>query len=588
METLQSQPIADYLTIKNEQQFIVPEYQRKYSWGKEQCEKLMDDINEKRESKNSYFLGTIIIASEKKPSKENLILIDGQQRTITFLLLLKALQLCIKEKLKEPAGTDKERNKLTRKMEDIIKILFKANKDPDRLWDIQNNWSNVDQLAPILENKSINELYKEELKTIINGETFEKIKDNKITIAGKRKENKHTTFFKNFSYFYEELKNKDSLILSDFADRFLNKCEIIKIKCQDSEQAITIFNSLNSTGMPLTDADIISAKLVSNSPEDKKEEFNDLWKSINEISDLDINSILQQYMYIYRAKNEKNNYLSVPALRKFYTLIHSELLNDPIDFCKKLEKIVLLWDKISKKPLVKLLLRFNKNIKLFFISFLYRYDAENIDKNENEIIEIAQCLIRLFAIYELVDAPYSHSNFKKFLFDENRKFVDEEHSTCEIVQDFNDHIAKNWKEDDLRDSLFNYGSLPLVFLKEYLCVPESFDFSDNVNIEHIMPNSGKDIGLKEIRKDANIESHEEFCNYVNKLGNLILLEEGINKSIGRIWFDSKKEGYKKSKYPIAKELAESNQQFWTKIDIEKATNKAADRILAFIFNKEEK
>ena len=133
----------------------------------------------------------------------------------------------------------------------------------------------------------------------------------------------------------------------------------------------------------------------------------------------------------------------------------------------------------------------------------------------------------------------------------------------------------------------------LVFLNEYLYAKEkniSFDFSDSVNVEHIMPASGHN--LDAIRKDAGIDTKEEFDEVVNSLGNKILLEENINKSIGKEWFETKKQtsvkqksGYKDSKFGIAKSLIEYPSKKWEKKDIEMATSRAAKRILKFLFNE---
>jgi len=84
---------------------------------------------------------------------------------------------------------------------------------------------------------------------------------------------------------------------------------------------------------------------------------------------------------------------------------------------------------------------------------------------------------------------------------------------------------------------------------------------------------------------------EEFNDIVNKLGNKILLEDEINKSLSNEWFQSKKQssinnksGYKDSKYAIALELTNYSKDTWNKEDIREATNKAAKRIVKFIFN----
>ena len=95
-----------------------------------------------------------------------------------------------------------------------------------------------------------------------------------------------------------------------------------------------------------------------------------------------------------------------------------------------------------------------------------------------------------------------------------------------------------------------------------------------------------------IRQDAGMTDIDEFNSVVNKLGNKILLEEDINKSIGNEWFKTKKQnsiktksGYKDSSYAIALNLIDYPEELWTKNDIEKATKKAIQRIINFIFDK---
>ena len=87
-----------------------------------------------------------------------------------------------------------------------------------------------------------------------------------------------------------------------------------------------------------------------------------------------------------------------------------------------------------------------------------------------------------------------------------------------------------------------------------------------------------------------------FNEYINKIGNKILLEYDINRSIGNEWFRTKiatkitdKSGYVNSKYPIANYLVElyknNSKPYWTKSDIDTATTLASERIAKFIFNK---
>lgn len=598
--------ISEYLKLEDNQNFVIPEYQRGYSWNITQCDKLWQDIEAfiETESKDPYFFGTIIVncSNDNKFS-----LIDGQQRTTTFLLLLKALLIRLQDVLKDfqrdsqsealEEGLKENRNK-------IIRILYKA--EVEKRFEILKNWSVVEGIL-ILENLSINEQYKEEVKQIIESEVFETAEKIVHKIPRKQKDNKYTNHFRNFKFFHSKLCDKSESQLNIFAKIFLERCQVIEIRSWQIEQAITMFNSLNSTGMPLSDADIISAQLYSNAGDDKSE-FNEQWENINKLANelssrkiVNIDGILQQFMYINRAINKEyltskeegkiSINVTTPGLRRYYTDIKKELLNEPLELCSKLSIIVNTWNEIKDYPLVKLLLKFNENAKLFLASYLFRYESTEI--NKEKVLNIAESLLRLFTVLELSDIGYSSSKFKTFLFGENIKLVDKEITIESIENDFNEHIKNNWDEDSIKDTIIDYDKNILVFLNEYLYSKEKeveFDFADNVNIEHIMPASGKNIST--IRQDANISDKEEFLAVVNKLGNKILLEENINKSIGNEWFKTKKQtsiknksGYKDSSYSIAVDLTNYPEDIWTKEDIEKATKKSVERIKRFIFNE---
>ena len=161
----------------------------------------------------------------------------------------------------------------------------------------------------------------------------------------------------------------------------------------------------------------------------------------------------------------------------------------------------------------------------------------------------------------------------------------------DIENDFNSHIQQNWKQEELKTMLTEYDKNILVFLNEFLYAERNklkFTFNNSVNVEHIMPQSG--INIATIMKDAKIEDKNEFKAVVNKLGNKLLLEESINKSISNEWFKTKKTtsvknktGYKDSKYYIAQNMVKFPKDIWTVNDIEERTEKIADEIVNFIF-----
>ena len=604
--------IGDYLKLEEDTVFTIPEYQRAYSWGIDNCDKLWQDINDfvESESKDRYFFGTIIINCQDNDTKYGLI--DGQQRTTTFLLLLKALLVRINIAI-ERTASDEDSASLCRGLQErrrrIMGILYKAETEdisdkPDAAKDAE-----ICRRGIILENFSINEQYKTELSTILQATDYASAEARVIKIKYKQKDNRYTNFFRNFKFFYGKISELSDSQLNSIAKSITDNCEVIEIKSWQVEQAITMFNSLNSDGLPLYDSDIISAKLYAEAEKRGKEkEFADLWKQLNNcINELestriaDINSILMQYMYYIRTVNKETISetgainVTTPGLRRYFTEINKMPITDPIGMCSDMVKLAKVWKKVSEYPQMKVLLKFNENTKLFLASYFFRFDEDNITE---ELVEpILECLLRLFSLLELVDGGYSSKYFKTFLFGAEVKLVSKSTTVDAITQDFNEHIRSNWDKETIWAALHDYDGNVLVYLNEFLFAKEkglSFTLGTKYDIEHIMPYSGNN--LQEIRKDAEIDSEEEFYDVVNKLGNKILLEEKINRAIGNEWFRTKvstklenKTGYIDSKYPIARALVSkyqsANKPYWKKDDIMSATDKASDRIVRFIFGE---
>lgn len=598
-----------YLKLEEDSIFEIPEYQRPYSWGIENCDKLWQDIVDFTEnnSKDNYFFGTIIVNCKDNDTVYELI--DGQQRTTTFLLLFKALLLGINNSIAKINNNDEDSsgllNGLKERRRRILGILYKA--EPEEISERPNAEKDTKIYGKlnILSNQSNNEQFKNELNVILKAVDFEDAERKVYKIPYKQKDNKYTNFFKNFKFFYNKIFALQGSEVNSIAKSIIDKCEVIEIKSWNVEQAITMFNSLNSDGMPLNDADIISAKLFAASKSlNKGDEFSNIWKELLEqINDtnissiIDINSILTQYMYLVRAKNgEMIADTTVPGVRRYFTSINKEFTKKPIETCSEMLKLSKIWNDIYKYPIIKILLKCNENAKLFLGCYFNRFLNNNNEIRETEIKLLAETMLRLFVILELVDAGYSSKYFKSFLFRESIKLTDINVTVEEIVQDFNSHIKDNWKDVlEIESRLLDYDRNLLVYVNEYLFAKENnidLNLNSKCDIEHIMPASGHN--LLEIRNDAGIKDEEEFIEIVNKLGNKILLEEKINRSIGNEWFRSKlsntpsdKISYVNSCYPIANSLfnhyKNEDKAYWNKKDIELSTEKAVKRITKFIF-----
>lgn len=602
--------LGEYLKLEKESFFVIPAYQRAYSWEIKQCDKLWQDLIDfiDNESADPYFFGTVIISCQDED--KNLSLIDGQQRTSTFILLFKALLIRINEAIEETKkdeNSEKLNSTLSRKRDSLIKILYKAN--DEEAYDIIEDF-NKSNKEGLLKNSSINEIYKDELVNIIDSKDYKEAEEKAVKIKYKQNDNKYTNYFRNFKFFYEKLEDLSASEINNFANYLLDKTELIEIRSWNVEQAITMFNSLNSDGLPLLDADIISAQLYSNSG-DEIDEFNNHWlkfkEKVSDISDynlLDIDDVLKQYMYIQRSLDKAyisdSGSISVttPGIRRYYTEENKNILNDPLTLTGEFSKIVDTWNKIKDYPIVQLALKFNENIKTYIISYLYRFNSDVV--SEHKATMFIEELLKLFTVLELVDLGYSSAKFKTFLFGLNIKLVDEKVALEEIIKDIKKHIANNWKREELLANIKSYTKNPLVALDEYIYCKQNdikFVLPEKYEIEHIMPMSGKNIEY--IRADAKIESKEEFLSIVNKLGNKILLEDNINRSIGNAWFKTKinhsiknakneKRGYKDSKFAAAnsiiKDYENIDNPIWTKDSIDQRTDEIANRIVDFIFS----
>lgn len=619
--------IGEYLKLDRDSKFIIPEYQRKYSWDISNCDKLWSDVTNFIDNNNSdpYFFGTIIVNCSNEDTE--LKLIDGQQRTTTFMLLLKALLIKINDTLKSMVSdSDSEQLKraLRERRRNIISILYKVDVEDISDEPDDENDKKIYSSFKNLINQSNQEIYKNELENIMCSVDYDEANSRRVDILYKQKDNRLTNFFKNFKHFYSKENLNKIDFLNKFTKTFLDECQVIEIKSWKVEQAITMFNSLNSDGLPLTDSDIIYSKMYANlkTDEDRKK-LGEKWRFLIDLTDkleskkiVNINALLNQKMYLYRSINgdtinsNGNINVTTPGLRRYYIDINQSLIKNPLSFCNELIILALIWDIVKDNTLVKILFNFNDNFKLFLASFFHRYDSYftfdnqgkiiiNDDNKNNlicEIEQIVELMIKLFAILSLVDSGYSSSNFKTFLFAEEIKLADPNISISEIKEDFMNHINKQWSKEEISNRLFDYEKNDIVYLNEYLFAINNnkiLNLNGDIDIEHIMPQSGKNINS--ILVDANIENEDVFYQYINKIGNKILLEYNINRSISNEWFRTKvstkislKSGYVDSKYPCAQYLVEKYKDnlkpYWTKEDIDNATNEAIDRIVSYIFN----
>ena len=251
--------------------FRIPVYQRNYDWSESNCNRLLDDIYDIMKSGDKHFLGTIVFMAAKSGgfALQEYIIIDGQQRLTTLMLILKALSV-----VAESAGDD-------------------------CYHEIEEQY---------LHNKYCDEEFKVKLKPIkSDNNQFTLLLEDKIDEM-----DEDTHIYHNFMLCKERFERwaERGINPSRVLDA-LTKLEIVEIvltKGEDDPQVI--FESINSTGLELSNADLIRNYLLMNA-DDQEKLFENYWLYIektlrNKMDYSNLDAFFMQYI-VYKTSKPVNS-----------------------------------------------------------------------------------------------------------------------------------------------------------------------------------------------------------------------------------------------------------------------------------------
>ena len=310
--------------------FLIPDYQRPYAWGEDECETLWDDLkgftfpgNSSQEfdsNNDEYFLGPIVTFKNADGKQE---IIDGQQRLTTMMLLLRAFYT----KFLHAQDDDTVD---TRKL--IASCIWKTNEMGRPIFDKLK-----------IDSEVASDDDKDEFLTILKtGEAEDSMRSRYAAV--------YCFFSAQIAAFVDEMP----MYTAFFPMRIMKNVILLPIEAESQDTALRIFSTLNDRGLPLSDADIFKSQFYKfYSSLGKKNAFLARWKALEEgasalfrpLRGTPMDELFTRYMYYRRALDGITGTTMV-SLRDFYSGGDYAILKNDTTL-GDLEALLSFWQDID-------------------------------------------------------------------------------------------------------------------------------------------------------------------------------------------------------------------------------------------------
>lgn len=546
--------VEDFLS-SNRTQFVIPVYQRNYDWSIAQCKRLLDDILEVGNNKKqiAHFIGSIVFVHDDTYTTSRireLTIIDGQQRLTTITLIYLTIYWLAKNMRDESLVNEIVETYLTNK--------FAADEEKLKLRPTENN--------------------DKALKYLLRNDEKEEFLD-------------YSKLIDNFNYFKGRIVEENYQIVL----KGLSKLMFVEISLdRQNDDPQRIFESLNSTGLDLSQADLIrNYILMGLNRTDQNKIYQNYWEIIEKFAKdekLNISKVsdfIRDFLTFVnkRIPNKSNVYLEFKERYPITTVLELEHnLSTIKGFVRHYNK--LLNPKNEPDSDIRLQLEYLNRIEInvaypFLIKVYEDYDKYVIDKQTFiRILELIQSFAWRRFIVELPTAAlnkifmtlYDKIDMNDYL-ESIQKWLISRLGKQRMPN--NTEVLEALKVKDV----YNINSKNRIYLLERLENYENSErviIDENITIEHIFPQNPDNKWKTEMNNDEYTSMRDI---YLNTIGNLTL--SGNNGKLGNKTFIEKKDlegaGYKDSRLWLNKYLAKLD--CWDRIAIEKRFDMIAERFL---------
>lgn len=547
--------------------YVIPEYQRPYRWGLNECDTLWTDIKnffmDKKKSEDApkeYFIGTIVTCKDEG-NKNEVNVIDGQQRMTSLLLLLRAFY----SKLERMAVDYPEDRNIKGLMKQIEPCIWK-----------------IDKMSLEVEDRT---QLKIDSRVALDDDNDD---FKRILCTGDKRDSK-SAYAKNYTYFFDECEKfaaENTMMWKELCLTILNDCIVFPIECEDLNSALTIFSTLNNRGLPLSDSDIFKAELYKKlKTKEEKSIFTDEWKNLEELvedSGLTINDLFRFYMHVIRARDNVTD--NEKGLRKFYAgdnYKYEELHKE--HFFENIKDLAKFWvstyDNVGEfdddnayytKEAIKYvhcLVNFPNDYWRCVVSVFYIKNCEK-DGFKEHLEKFLSGLLSFMMVQFIIKPQVNAIKQPTYKF-----CIDIYHNGDTVFQDImpNDFAALIEKSSRTSSKVVK----STILLNSYLYDTDSKLLTGKLEIEHILPKRWKQANYFGWTKESAVE-------HLESIGNKIPFEKRLNIRAGNGYFGEKKRQYIGSHIKEVQDLVTIHtSDDWLPEDIERRRDEVCTRLIAF-------
>lgn len=484
-----------YEILNGNKQFLIPVYQRFYSWDIEQCKRLWNDIVEmQRKGKVGHFVGSIVnIAEQAMPTGvQKYMIIDGQQRMTTLTLLLLALR---DYAIKNPGDTSIN----ARRIDNML---------------LKNEYENGDERYKLL-------LTETDRDILIN------LVEEKPIAEGTR-----SRLIENYKFFADKLADKEILPAEVYES--IGKLQIVNITLDRAvDDAQAIFESLNSTGKELSESDLIrNYVLMGLESSEQIYVYEHLWRPMEQLFVYEtqgtvMDAFFRHYLTMKLARIPKQG-----RVYEEFKLYHlncefgtiRELCQDLLDYAKYYTNIVFKRNSdLDLKKLYEDIIDLRMEVSYPFLLKIHHDCTDGIITSD-ELKEILKLCISYVLRRAICEIPTNSMN-KTFATLKNYIRPDDYLNSVKaffVMQD----TYKEFPDNDKFEGAFVSRDIYNMRARNYILSRlENFEkkapiIIENYTIEHIMPQN-KNLS-SEWQADLGADWHEVQKKYLHTIGNLTL------------------------------------------------------------------